>query len=241
VRGFTFTVPTGPTRALLTAVPAAFGAGAHDAVYTALALAVARWRGDRAGLMVDLQGHGRDRLGDVDAGRTVGWLVDVHPAWFDPGIGWDEVTGVGPGLGDAVRRVRDQLRALPDAGRGYGMLRHLNPRTRDRLAALPGPQLKFNYLGRFTVAGPADDWTPTEELGGVLGGGADEDMRLEHVVEATAYVADHPAGPRLMTAWDSVAPLVGEPELRALAGHWRDALEAIAARAAAEAGEGQGT
>jgi len=237
--GFVLTLPSGPTRSLLTSVPAAFGAGAHDAMYTALALAVGRLRGDRGGLLVDLQGHGRDPvLPGIDSSRTVGWLVNVYPAWFDPRIGWDEVERTGPGLGTAVRAVRDQLRALPDSGMGYGMLRYLNPRTGRRLARSPSPQVKFNYLGRFTVSGSTENWVPTEELGGVMGGGADPRMRMDHTVEATAYVSDHPEGPRLATAWGAVRSLMDERRLRELAESWRLALEAIATRADLEAGRG---
>ncbi|GAA1959374.1 amino acid adenylation domain-containing protein [Amycolatopsis minnesotensis] len=236
-RGFVLRLPADRTRALLTAVPAAFGAGAHDALHTALALAVARWRtGTTTGLLVDLQGHGRDAISPgLDCSRTVGWLVNVFPAWFDPGdIGWDEVLAAGPALGTAVRRVRDQLRALPDNGLGYGMLRYLNPRTRPQLAALPQPRLKFNYLGRFTVADDAQNWAPTAELAGVLGGGQDEGMRVSHALESTVYIAGQAGRAELTAFWGWLDGVLAEDAVRKLAEYWMAALEAIVTLAETE-------
>ena len=56
----------------------------------------------------------------------------------------------------AVKRVKEQLRAIPDKGTGYGLLRYLNTQAAQALAALPRPQIGFNYLGRFSVATAAE-------------------------------------------------------------------------------------
>jgi non-ribosomal peptide synthase protein (TIGR01720 family) len=42
--------------------------------------------------------------------------------------------------------VKEQLRAVPSKGMGYGLLRHL--REDAGLAALPSAQVSFNYLGQ---------------------------------------------------------------------------------------------
>jgi len=67
--------------------------------------------------------------------------------------------------------VREQLRAAPDNGLGYGLLRYLNPETAPALAALPRPEILFNYLGRFATS-EESDWTASV----VLGAGADPDL-----------------------------------------------------------------
>ncbi len=228
LRTFGLTLPAERTRSLLATVPAAFSCGAHDALYTALALAFARWRGT-SGVLVDLQGHGRNPIADgADTSRTVGWLVNVFPAWFDTGdVGWDDVLAGGPGLGQAVRRVRDQLRALPDSGLGYGMLRYLNPDTGPRLAALRAPRLKFNYLGRFTAGEGERDWLPTAESPTIMGGGSEPGMRVSHVLESSLWIVDRQAGPELVSYWGWVDGLLAEDEVRALATLWRTALEAL--------------
>ena len=108
---------TGP---VLTAVPAVFYARINDVLLTALALAVGRWRDERgiaagSAVLVDLEGHGRHSDdAAMDLSRTVGWFTAIHPVRVDPGlVSWDEVTAAGPGLGVAVKQVKEQLRARP--------------------------------------------------------------------------------------------------------------------------------
>jgi non-ribosomal peptide synthase protein (TIGR01720 family) len=51
--------------------------------------------------------------------------------------------------GEAILAVKEQLRAVPDKGAGWGILRHLGDEaTQSRLAALPRPRITFNYLGQ---------------------------------------------------------------------------------------------
>nr|WP_282206679.1 amino acid adenylation domain-containing protein [Kitasatospora fiedleri] len=80
------------TRELLTSAPQAFHAGVDDVLLTALALAVRSWRagraGDdgRAGVLVDLESHGREQLAEgLDLSRTVGWFTSLYPVLLDPG------------------------------------------------------------------------------------------------------------------------------------------------------------
>ncbi|MEK8142185.1 hypothetical protein NKH18_05390 [Streptomyces sp. M10(2022)] len=61
----------------------------------------------------------------------------------------------------ALKRVKEQLRTILDHGVGYGMLRHLNPDTRPRLATAPEPQIGFNYLGRYAASPVGGVRTPT--------------------------------------------------------------------------------
>jgi len=49
-----------------------------------------------------------------------------------------------------IKAVKEQLRAVPHRGIGYGVLRHLGDATaRAALAAAPRAQVMFNYLGQF--------------------------------------------------------------------------------------------
>ena len=70
----------------------------------------------------------------------------------------------GDALGRALKTIKEQLRALPDNGLGYGVLRYLNPQTGAQLAGFAGPQIGFNYLGRFAAA-TASDWGVAGEAG----------------------------------------------------------------------------
>src|SRR6202046_3100641 len=82
--------------------------------------------------------------------------------------------------GRALKRVEQQVRAVPGNGLGFGLLRYLNPQAAPVLARYPAPQIGFNYLGRFTAAcldegGAGQEpavWRPVERT---LGGSADPD------------------------------------------------------------------
>jgi amino acid adenylation domain-containing protein/non-ribosomal peptide synthase protein (TIGR01720 family) len=231
-------VPAGTTSALLATVPAAFGLGPQEVLLAGLAAAVAGWRARRGRppgpVLADVEGHGREAP-RADLSRTVGWFTSSHPVRLDPG---GDPRDAGPGLPAAggpaaarlLRRVRDQL--TRGDGLGYGLLRHLNPDTAPVLAALPRPQIGFNYLGRFT-AGTGDDWQPVDE--GVLAGGADPGLPAGHVLEAGAVVRDLPAGPRLSLSLSWPGRLLAEAEVRELGEGWRAALAGFAAPATASA------
>src|SRR5439155_482984 len=160
--------------------PAAFHAGIDDVLLAGLLGAVCEWRRRRerpaGGLNVELEGHGRiPAADDLDLSRTVGWFTAQHPVRLDVGtLDFADVLAGGPEAGRLLGGVKDQLRAVPGDGLGYGLLRRLNPDTAPILADLPGPQLGFNYLGRFPATGgaAAADWQPAPEGG--LSGGSDE-------------------------------------------------------------------
>ena len=113
-------------------------------------------------MLVALEGHGReeDVVPGADLSRTVGWFTSIFPVRLDPGpVDVADALAGGPAAGSALKRVKEQLRAVPDRGLGYGLLRHLNPETAAELAALPAPQISFNYLGRFAVGHRPAHWT----------------------------------------------------------------------------------
>jgi amino acid adenylation domain-containing protein/non-ribosomal peptide synthase protein (TIGR01720 family) len=131
------------TKALLTDVPNSFRAQINDVLLAAFAHALATWTGGTEAYF-DLEGHGREPLfEDVDLTRTVGWFTSIFPVRLKV----EPETYPGAGL----RSVRDQLRAIPRRGIGFGMLQFLSSdmTVRERLARLPRPQISFNYMGQF--------------------------------------------------------------------------------------------
>ncbi|MBO1334088.1 non-ribosomal peptide synthetase [Streptomyces sp. VRA16 Mangrove soil] len=214
------------TGALLTEVPAAFRAGVADVLLTGLALAYRRWRGAQGPVLCDLEGHGREDLfAGVRLDRTVGWFTSMYPARLDPGeVAWPEAVAAGPALGDALKRVKEQLRALPDHGIGHGMLRHLDAASRDRLAAFPAPRIGFNYLGRF-AAGQDADWALAE---GGFHADADARMPFVHELELVAATFDGPSGPALTITVHWPEGLFDEERIAGLTALLRTALEGLA-------------
>ncbi|OCW23265.1 non-ribosomal peptide synthetase, partial [Pseudomonas sp. S3E12] len=128
------------TRQLLQDAPAAYRTQVNDLLLTALARVVSRWSGQAAAL-IQLEGHGREDLFDnVDLTRTVGWFTSLFPVRL-------QADGE---LSAAIKAVKEQLRAVPAKGIGYGLLRYLGPpAAREALANLAAPRITFNYLGQF--------------------------------------------------------------------------------------------
>jgi non-ribosomal peptide synthase protein (TIGR01720 family) len=131
------------TRALLQEVPAAYRTQINDALLAALARAFARWTG-QARLLVDLEGHGREEVIEgVDLSRTVGWFTAVFPMLLEVESDASPI--------DALKSVQEQLRAVPNRGIGYGLLKYLGEGdgVARKLRSLPQPEVSFNYLGQF--------------------------------------------------------------------------------------------
>jgi non-ribosomal peptide synthase protein (TIGR01720 family) len=130
------------TRALLDEVPKAYHTRIDDVLLTALVQAFAPWTGASA-LLVDLEGDGREAFfEEVDLSRTVGWVSAVFPALLDLGAAGDP--------GAALKAIKEQLRAVPHRGIGYGALRYLSGDTEiaGQLRALPQADVRFAYLGQ---------------------------------------------------------------------------------------------
>ncbi|MGH3848116.1 MAG: condensation domain-containing protein [Pseudonocardiaceae bacterium] len=240
-RGLSLTLPPGVTGPLLTSVPAAFHGGVNDVLLTALAFAVAQWRhhhdrGEHSAVLVEVEGHGREEIIDgVDLSRTVGWFTSLFPVCLDPGpLSWEELDAGGLAVGAAMKRVKEQLRALPDHGIGFGLLRYLNTHTGPELAALPHPQIGFNYLGRFLAPITVETTEMTESREWVLapeatalGGGSDPAMPLAHGLELNALVYDHDQGPWLQANWSFAPDLWSEADVREIAQYWFHVIQAL--------------
>ncbi|MFV3291893.1 non-ribosomal peptide synthase/polyketide synthase [Pseudomonas sp. NY11955] len=128
------------THKLLHEAPSAYRTQINDLLLTALARVVARWTG-RTEVLVRLEGHGReDVFDDLDLTRTVGWFTSIYPV---------RLSAHGQ-LDNAIKTIKEQLRAVPNKGIGYGVLRYLGgDHSRQVLQALPQGEIVFNYLGQF--------------------------------------------------------------------------------------------
>ncbi|MCP2339576.1 non-ribosomal peptide synthetase [Actinomadura rupiterrae] len=234
-RHLTVELPADVTGPLLTDVPAAFHARANDVLLTALALAVADWRdGAETGVLVDLEGHGREEIvPGVDLSRTVGWFTSIFPVALDAGApAWTEVESGGEAVGDALKRVKEQLRRIPDNGIGFGLLTGEN-------ADRETPQIAFNYLGRTAATEDDADWSPAgPDDNAALAGGQDDALGLVHAVEVNAHTRDLPSGPVLSATWTYAGGLFEEERIAVLADRWTAALRGLVAHVTEGAGGG---
>lgn len=157
----TVSLTAAETEALLRQAPEAYRTEINDLLLTALTQTFARWTG-QPGLRLNLEGHGREDLfPDVDLSRTVGWFTALYPVEL-------HLTG-SEQPGEAIMAVKEQLRRIPKRGIGYGLLRYLCEDTavREKLAAIPQPELSFNYLGQMGQEETAESpLTPAAESSG---------------------------------------------------------------------------
>ncbi|MDD0974695.1 non-ribosomal peptide synthetase [Pseudomonas fontis] len=133
------------TRRLLQDAPAAYRTQVNDLLLTALARVLCRWSGDSS-VLVQLEGHGRETLfDDIDLTRSLGWFTSAYPLRLAP-VNIEEAAGQAA----SIKSIKEQLRAVPHKGLGYGVLRYLaDEQTRGDMAALPQARITFNYLGQF--------------------------------------------------------------------------------------------
>ncbi|WP_275107021.1 non-ribosomal peptide synthetase [Nocardia arthritidis] len=231
VRTIRVELPIPATRALLTALPAAFHGGVDDGLLAALAVSVCAWRGTGdTEVLLRLEGHGREEqvAPGADLSRTVGWLTSMFPVRLAVGeIATDDVHAGGDAVARLVKSVKEQLLSIPDKGIGYGLLRYLNPETAAELAAYPQPQLGFNYLGQLTAADLPSDagW---RAVPGVGSPSPDPDLPAMSALEIAAAVTDDGPGPQLSAVFAYATGVLTESRVRALTELWCAALTGLA-------------
>ncbi|TGN99839.1 hypothetical protein PN36_33110, partial [Candidatus Thiomargarita nelsonii] len=155
---YTITLNHKQTDALLREVPTAYNTRINDILLTALALSLSDWTGESQ-CLIDLEGHGRvttleSKASALDLSRTVGWFTTIHP------IALTLPSSSNKDLGAVLKAVKEQLRAIPNEGIGYGLL------TQTGANSLPKGEILFNYLGQFDQGIEAELFDFAEETTG---------------------------------------------------------------------------
>ncbi|WP_258192456.1 condensation domain-containing protein, partial [Nitrosospira multiformis] len=164
------------THALLKEAPPAYRTHVNDLLLTALGSALCRWSGHKK-ILIDLEGHGREDLYDIDLSQTVGWFTTLYPVLLDPA----------GDLGQRIKRIKEDLRRIPNKGVGYGLFKyHGTSEQREALASLPQPEVVFNYLGQLDASFDESAlWTlATESIGDLT----DENAPLSHDISINSHV-----------------------------------------------------
>ncbi|MFH8342788.1 amino acid adenylation domain-containing protein [Streptomyces sp. AM6-12] len=241
-------VPAEVADTLLNLLPAVFRAGAEDGLLTGLALALMRWRELRglpaSSALVRLEGQDRDEhlVPGADLSRTIGPLTTVFPARLDlAGIDVADAFAGGGAAGRALKTVKEQLRAVPDHGTGYGLLRYLDPESAREFTGDREPRIGFTYHGGSASAElPADlrglGWEPDAAHRDLLAG-PDLHRPAQAALEIDAVVTATPEGDRLAADFGFPTGVLFHDEVTELAGLWIEALTGLARHAAsADAG-----
>ena len=196
------------TRVLVAELGSVYHTRIEELLLTALAEALRKWSGTER-LLIELAGAGRQEiLTRVDVSRTVGWFSTIYPFVLEPGHGWN---GSSPGA--AIKAVKEQLRAVPRQGLGYGLLRYLSgDEVAEKLKCQPQAEVAFNYLGA------AEDWIGESPLVALANGSRgiieSESRERAHMLEIRAWLADG----QLLVSW-SYSP----------SRHRQESIEAVAA------------
>ncbi|MGW0468931.1 amino acid adenylation domain-containing protein [Streptomyces sp. NPDC003027] len=184
------TLTGGLAEALLTALPRMFHADPAHIALAALAPALIEWRGRRvpaaqSALRVDL---------------ATAAVPEAVPVRLTPGLAHLDRSLSDPrGLARALKRVKEQIRSLPDDGRGYAELWRGSAEVREQLAAFAPSRVCF----RHDVAGDPGPYPLLVDVRPRDDGGADTVWR-----------------------WDTA--LFTEPDVTALADRWTELLTALA-------------
>ncbi|MFM5979975.1 MAG: amino acid adenylation domain-containing protein, partial [Sphaerospermopsis kisseleviana] len=153
------------THALLQEVPKAYNTQINDVLLTALALVLSKWTNSK-NVLFNLEGHGREDIVDsVDLSRTIGWFTTIFPVVVE--------LPTTENLGETLKTVKEQLRAIPNKGIGYGLLHYLrqDPEIATQLKTLPQAEISFNYLGQFDQQINTTSWMqPASESAGRMHG-----------------------------------------------------------------------
>ncbi len=203
------------TRRLLHDAPSAYRTQINDLLLTALARVITRWSGE-ASTLIRLEGHGREDLfDDIDLTRTVGWFTSLYPMQLTPA----------DSLAASLKRIKEQLRAVPDKGLGFGALRYLgNAATQQALAALPQPRITFNYLGQFDASFDSGEqpglFTPTADASGAE---QSPQAPLGNWLEINGQVY----GGELKLNWSFSQAMFGEATVKCLADDYALELKAL--------------
>jgi amino acid adenylation domain-containing protein/non-ribosomal peptide synthase protein (TIGR01720 family)/FkbM family methyltransferase len=194
------------TRTLLQDVPKAYGTQINDVLLTALARSLAAWQSAPA-VLLNLEGHGREPVrDDIDVSRTVGWFTSMTPL----ALAIDRSAGPG----ESLKQVKEQLRRIPNRGLGFGVLKYLAQDA--QIAALPVPQVSFNYQGQFdSLAGGG--WRPAPIASGENRSGSGE---RAHLIEIDGQTS----GGVLRMVWTYGAEVHRRATIETLARGFHDAL-----------------
>jgi non-ribosomal peptide synthase protein (TIGR01720 family) len=162
-------------------------------------------------LMIDLLGHGREALfDDVDLSRTVGWFNTIYPSFLTYGTNQNPIA--------AMKHINEQLRAIPNGGIGYGVLKYL---TKDQALIkhfdnVPEPQVFFNYFGHDNTA----DLRVLHREDGFGGYGLDKKTNRLRPLAVGVYIKKN----RLVIRWEYSSNIFEKARIQKLADHCQSCL-----------------
>lgn len=225
--------------ALRRVAPEALHTRVEEVLLSALILAIGEWRsrGDFAEkadtVLIDLVRDGRpEPTPDSDLSRALGNFDATVPVRVPTGnLEWRDVVGGGAALVEFVLATKDCLRAVPDRGDGFGILRFLNRSTAESLECCAKAQISFTV--RDHGEGSQDrDWSVSPEVH-ALGEQRDPSLSFGYALLFEVDVYDRAGETEILPIIRWPLGLMAQGELSEIADLWQAALRGVATAVAA--------
>jgi amino acid adenylation domain-containing protein/non-ribosomal peptide synthase protein (TIGR01720 family)/FkbM family methyltransferase len=217
-RSLSLSLSTEATRALLQDVPGVYRTQINDVLLSALVRAFQQWTGESGALCVEIEGHGREEiLEGQQLSRTVGFFTTRYPVILE--------VAADAGPGESLKTLKEQLRAVPQHGIGYGLLRYLSgdKQLAERLREAAKAEISFNYLGQLDQSVDATSiYKPSPEATGSDRGLLD---RRQHLLDISGFVT----GGQLHMNWTYCSNAHDEQTIGRLAHEFMKSLRALIA------------
>ncbi len=206
------------SKLLLSGANEAYNTKVEDLLVTALMITVR----EREGLehcCIGLERHGRTmNYAEIDVSNTIGWFTSFFPLKLRS----PETTDIG----GAIKMVKEHLRAIPNDGIGFGILKYLSDQNARPDFLKQDPQMVFNYLGN--VGGSYENSELSYEF--QSHGNRDALSERTYALEINAYVGDG----LLHVDWSYSTEAYEESKLLALVEDYLVNLEKLIAHCTSE-------
>ncbi|TDE32823.1 non-ribosomal peptide synthetase [Actinomadura sp. 6K520] len=197
----------------------ASGVTVYERLLAALGTALQQWAGLPGGdALVQLGGHGREDVLDIDLSGIVGYFSSAYPFALPlPGTSGSDAH---------TREVAKRYRELPGRGFDFEAARYLHPdpALRVRLAALPVPRIAFNFWGTPSYLSTSVDKHSPVVLDNVqtFNTGMDRDPGMPREVAIECYASF--TADRLSISWSYSKNVLGADRIQTLADAYANAL-----------------
>jgi non-ribosomal peptide synthase protein (TIGR01720 family) len=224
LRNVTLSLEPEETRELLQEVHQVYHTQINEVLLTVAGQVLCEWTGN-GNVLVDVEGHGREDLWEgTDLSRTVGWFTTVYPVLLSaiPTGRWQP--------GESLKRIKEQVRSVPNRGFNYGVLRYIveDQEIRKQMQEMPRAEASFNYLGQLDalVGEPRLFKLAAESSGKAAAGG----NRQAYLVSVNAAVVQG----RLQVNWSYSEKLYPRETIESLAQSYMRCLRDLLAHSRSE-------
>jgi non-ribosomal peptide synthase protein (TIGR01720 family) len=165
-----------------------------------------------------MEGHGREEIFEgQQVNRTVGFFTTRYPVVLE--------VAADAGPGESLKTIKEQLRAVPQHGIGYGLLRYLSgdEQVAERLREASKAEISFNYLGQLDQSVAANSiYKPAQESTG-----SDRSLqdRRQQLLDISGFVS----GGQLHMNWTYSSSAHDGETIGRLAQEFMEALRALIA------------